>query len=80
MIEFAEIKQRANNITEAYGKEDFQEVFDREFDIRELHPSDLNAITRLADVYKSVKDGNRSREEAERLQKEIKEEWKRDIH
>ena len=80
MIQFAEIKQRANNITEAFGKDNFQEVFDREFDIKELHPSDLNAITRLADVYKSVKDGFISRSEAEEKQKEIRIDWEKDIH
>lgn len=80
MVEFEEIKRRANSITEAAGKDNFQEVFDREFDIRELHPSDLNAITRLADVYMSIKDGYRSREEGLLLQKEIRIEWEKDIH
>lgn len=80
MIQFAEIKERAGRISQAFGKDDFQEVFDREFDIKELHPSDLNAITRLSDIYISVLNGGRSRTDAEVLQREVRIDWERDIH
>ena len=80
MTSFEDLKGRANRLCDALGTERFQEVHDKEFDIRELHPSDLCAITRLADVYSQVKTGNLSREDGALKQKEIYEEWKKDIH
>lgn len=80
MTSFEDLKGRANRICDALGTESFIEVHDREFDIAELHPSDLCAITRLADVYNQIKTGTLSRDDGALKQKEIFEEWKKDIH
>ena len=77
---FNECKVSANRLCDAMIDGDVDGVFWNEVGRRDLMPCDIVAIVGLAEVYRRSKTGIIDREEAVQKQKEMYEEWKKDIH
>lgn len=78
-MDVEKIKQKALVLSEAIGSDRVIDVFDAQMKADELSAPDYMAITRLADLYHQIQGGLLSRDEGGKKQKELIEEWKKEI-
>ena len=74
-MDFSEIKKVGNKLCDACGSEDFANVYESEVINQSFSAADVIAVIKLGNLYKSVKNGSKTREEATKEQIKIKEEW-----